>query len=159
MRCEGTNEENIDAMIDKLDVLDLIDRALKDTDKYLVDMKITPDNRIFVSIDGDTGVNIDDCVALSRAIEDGLDRDAEDFELNVASAGLESPLRMPRQYRKNVGQPMTIVTFEGDRYEGVLKDADDEQATLTVNKTKRTPAHEETFRYLDIKEAKLVVKF
>ncbi|MDY5969501.1 MAG: ribosome assembly cofactor RimP [Bacteroidales bacterium] len=146
-------------MIDKLDVLDLIDHSLKGTDKFLVEMKILPENRIYVSIDGDEGITIDDCVDLSRAIENGLDRDVEDFELNVASAGLDSPLKLPRQYRKNIGQPLSVVTFEGDRYEGVLKDADDEQATLTVNKTKRTPAHDRTFRYLDIKEARLIIKF
>ena len=146
-------------MIDKLAVLDLIDKALKGSDKFLVDMKITPDNRIFVAIDGDEGVDIDDCVELSRAIEDGLDRDEEDFELNVASAGLENPLKTARQYVKNIGQPLSIVTFDGDRYEGVLKEADQEQATLTVNKTKRTPEHDEIFKYLDIKEAKLIVRF
>ena len=74
-------------MIDKLHVLDIIHSHLQGSDKFLVDLKITSDNRIFVSIDGDEGVLIDDCVALSRAIENSLDRDAEDFELNVASAG------------------------------------------------------------------------
>ncbi|MBP5643392.1 MAG: hypothetical protein J6X10_04070 [Bacteroidales bacterium] len=84
-------------MIDKLHVLSIIEKALEGSDKFLVDLKITTDNRIFVAIDGDNGIVIDDCVELSRAIENSLNRDEEDFELNVASAGLDSPLRMKRK--------------------------------------------------------------
>ena len=73
-------------MIDKLHILDVITSSLDGTDKYLVDLKITADNRIYVSIDGDNGILIDDCVDLSRKIENSLNRDEEDFELNVASA-------------------------------------------------------------------------
>ena len=79
-------------MIDKLQVLSVIDTALAGTDKFLVDLKISSDNRINVAIDGDNGITIDDCIDLSRKIESSLDRDVEDFELNVASAGAR-PLR------------------------------------------------------------------
>ena len=84
-------------MIDKFKVLDIVKDVLEGSDKYLVNMKITPDNRIFVDIDGDNGINIDDCIEVSRAIENNLNRDEEDFELNVSSAGADSPLKMPRQ--------------------------------------------------------------
>ena len=85
-------------MIDKFKVLDIVKDVLEGSDKYLVNMKITPDNRIFVDIDGDNGINIEDCIEVSRAIENSLNRDEEDFELNVSSAGADSPLKMPRQY-------------------------------------------------------------
>ena len=76
-------------MIDKFKVLDIVKDVLEGSDKYLVNMKITPDNRIFVDIDGDNGINIDDCIEVSRAIENSLNRDEEDFELNVSSAGAD----------------------------------------------------------------------
>ena len=91
-------------MIDKFKVLDIVKDALEGSDKFLVSMKITPDNRIFVDIDGDNGINIDDCIELSRTIENQLDRDEEDFELNVSSAGADAPLKMPRQYRRQIGR-------------------------------------------------------
>ncbi len=146
-------------MIDKLTLLDIIQASLEGTDKFLVDLKITPDNRIFVSIDGDNGIIIDDCVELSRAIESKLNRDEEDFELNVASAGLDSPLRKVRQFKKNIGKELNVTLFTGDKYEGKLYDCDEEQFAITLPETKRTPARNITFKYTDVKAAKLVIKF
>ena len=82
-------------MIDKLKVMELVEGTLEGGPLFLVGMKITPDNRIFIDIDGDNGVTIDDCIALSRTVENSLNRDEEDFELNVSSAGADSPLKMP----------------------------------------------------------------
>ncbi len=146
-------------MIDKLTVLDIVQTALESTDKFLVDLKITPDNRIFISIDSDSSIVIDDCVELSRAIESKLNRDEEDFELNVASAGLDSPLRKVRQFKKNIGKELNVTLFTGDKYEGRLYDCDEEQFAITLPETKRTPARNVTFKYTDVKVAKLVIKF
>lgn len=146
-------------MIDKLHVLSVIDDALSGTDKFLVDLKISTDNRINVAIDGDNGIIIDDCVELSRAIENSLDRDAEDFELNVASAGLDSPLKLKRQYKKNVGQELSVTTFDGEHVEGRLVEADDEQITIKQAGRKNAPAEPMHFAYGDIKTAKIIVKF
>lgn len=146
-------------MIDKLTVFDIVTTALEGTDKFLVDLKITPDNRIFISIDGDNGVIIDDCVELSHIIEDKLDREVEDYELNVASAGLESPLRNVRQYRRNIGREVTVTLMTGDKYQGILKEAGDQQFAVSVPQTKRTPEHDETFAYKDVKATKIVIKF
>ena len=146
-------------MIDKLTVFDIVTTALEGTDKYLVDLKITPDNRIYISIDGDNGVIIDDCVELSRAVESQLNREVEDYELNVASAGLDSPLRNARQYRKNMGQEVTVTLMTGDKYQGILKEADDQHFVVTIPSTKRTPEHDESFAYKDIKATKIVIKF
>ncbi|MBP5548314.1 MAG: ribosome assembly cofactor RimP [Bacteroidales bacterium] len=146
-------------MIDKLYVLDIIDKKLSGTDKFLVDLKISSDNRINVAIDGDNGINIDDCIELSRAIENSLDRDAEDFELNVASAGLDSPLKLKRQYKKNVGQDLTVTTFDGETKEGLLVDADDDRIVLKIAGTKKNASEQIEFAYADIKTAKIVIKF
>ncbi len=147
-------------MIDKLHVLDVVNTALKGSDKFLVDLKITTDNRISVSIDGDEGVTIDDCVALSRAIEGSLDREQEDFELKVASAGLDSPLKLARQYVKNIGETLTVTTMEGETMEGELTDANDEEFTIQPPHGKKKPALEPvTFKYKEVKQAKIVITF
>lgn len=148
-------------MIDKIEVLNTIATALEGTDKFLVDLKVTSDNRIYVAIDGDNGIVIDDCIALSRTIEASLDRDKEDFELNVASAGADSPLKLPRQYRKNVGRDIHVLTFDGETVEGLLADADDQQFTVRPNgrKKKGEAPVERTFVYGDINEAKIIIKF
>lgn len=146
-------------MIDKLHVLEVIDTTLSGTDKFLVDLKISTDNRINVAIDGDSGITIDDCIELSRAIENSLDRDVEDFELNVASAGLDQPLKLRRQYKKNIGQDLTVTTFDGHTVEGRLIDADDELITLRLPGKKNAGAAPVQFPYPDIKTAKIVIKF
>ncbi|MBR6291756.1 MAG: ribosome assembly cofactor RimP [Bacteroidales bacterium] len=146
-------------MIEKIKVLELINGALDGSDKFLVSLKITPDNRIFVDIDGDNGVNIDDCIELSRSIESQLDRDEEDFELNVGSAGADMPLKLPRQYRRHIGRDLDVTTFDGEHLEAELIDADDEGISLRTHATKKTPAEDSRLKYSDIKVAKVVIKF
>lgn len=146
-------------MIDKFKVLDIVKDALEDSDKFLVSMKITPDNRIFVDIDGDNGINIDDCIELSRTIEKQLDRDEEDFELNVSSAGADAPLKMPRQYRRHMGRDLAVETFEGKNYEGTLADCDDKQFTIKIKGTKKVAPQVLTFNYADVRTAKVVLSF
>ena len=146
-------------MIDKLHVLNVINTALEGSDKFLVDFRITTDNRIFVSIDGDNGVVIDDCIALSRAIENSLNRDEEDFELNVASAGLDSPLKLQRQYRKNVGRDVVVTTQDGEVIEGRLEEADDQHITLRLPGKKNATAEPRTIAYADIRTAKVAIRF
>lgn len=146
-------------MIDKLQILEVIDRELSGSDKFLVDLKISTDNRINVSIDGDNGITIDDCIALSRAIENSLDRDAEDFELNVASAGADSPLKLKRQYKKNIGRELSVTTFDGGYMEGRLVDADEEKIVLKLAGKKNSANEPVEFAYPDIKTAKVIIKF
>ena len=145
-------------MIDKFKVLDIVKDVLEGSDKYLINMKITPDNRIFVDIDGDNGINIDDCIEVSRAIESQLDRDEEDFELNVSSAGADSPLKMPRQYRRHVGRELNVTPFDGEQVEGTLMEADDQHFVIKIKGKKKESAREVSFTYEDVKTAKVVVK-
>lgn len=146
-------------MIDKFKVLDIIKDTLEGTDKYLVNMKITPDNRIFVDIDGDDGINIDDCIELSRTIENKLNRDEEDFELNVSSAGADSPLKMPRQYRRHIGRLLSVETFDGEKELGTLTEVGEEQFTIVKKATKKAAQVELTFAFSDVKIAKIELKF
>ncbi len=150
---------NITIMIDKLHVLSIIDSTLSGSDKFLVDLKISTDNRINVAIDGDNGITLDDCIELSRAIENSLDRDVEDFELNVASAGLDSPLKLKRQYKKNIGQDLSVTTFDSETFEGRLIDADDERIIRKLPGRKNMHAEPVKLAYPDIKTAKIIIHF
>lgn len=146
-------------MVDKLKILDIIHDKLDGSDKFLVNLKITPDNRIYIDIDGDNGINIDDCIELSRAIENSLDRNEEDFELNVSSAGADSPLKMPRQYRKNIGRNLTVLRNDGSEAEGRLTEADDDHIVLQKAGTKKMPPQDTSIGYDEIKTASLVLEF
>ena len=146
-------------MRDKLKVMELVKETLEGGPLFLVGMKITPDNRIFIDIDGDEGVTIDDCIELSRKVENSLDRDVEDFELNVSSAGADSPLKMPRQYRRHVGRELTVTTKDGEKNEGVLAEANDEGITLKTRGTKKQAGEELHYKYSEIDVAKVGIKF
>jgi len=106
-------------MIEK--VTTLLNEALSDNPSlFLIDLEITSDNRIVVTLDGDEGVRVEDCIAVSRAIEHNLDREEEDFSLEVMSAGVSEPLTMPRQYKKNLDRTLKIKTVKGETIEGQL---------------------------------------
>ncbi len=146
-------------MIEKIKILELVNSALEGSDKFLVNLKITPDNRIFVDIDGDNGVTIDDCIAVSRAVEGQLDREEEDFELNVGSAGADMPLKLTRQYRRHVGRELEVVMVDGERVEGELREAGDEDILLVVPGGKKQAPQEHRLAYRDIKSARVAIKF
>ncbi|MBR0072249.1 MAG: ribosome assembly cofactor RimP [Bacteroidales bacterium] len=151
--------------MDKVTVLGLIKDKLEGTDKFLVDLRISNDNRINVAIDGDNGITIDDCVELSRYIEKSLNRDEEDFELNVASAGLDSPLKLHRQYVKNIGRFLAITTNDGEKTTGKLMQVSDNEVTILPDnlprKKKQDPEEDntKTIAFNDIQTAKIIVKF
>ena len=156
---EGAGAPCFIVMIEKIKVLEIVKEALEGTDKYLVNLKITPDNRIFVDIDGDNGITIDDCIELSRTVENSLDREEEDFELNVSSAGADSPLKLPRQYRRHEGREVAVETMDGERYEGVLQDSDNEKFSLFIRGTKKVAPEVLTFDYADVKSTRVIIKF
>lgn len=138
----------------------------ENTSLFLLDMKIGADNRISITIDGDQGVTLNDCVALSRHIEHQLDREEEDFALEVASAGATTPIVNPRQYKKNLGRTLKVKT-ESDTLEGELTQVDENGIRLKwsareskpVGKGKITVVKEETIPYTDIVEAKVMIIF
>jgi ribosome maturation factor RimP len=157
-------------MIHKETLQEIIASGLADTDSYPVDIRIKPGNVITVEIDGDTPITVDRCARLSKYIESRLDRDAEDYELTVGSAGIGQPLKTLRQYVKNTGNEVEILTKTGKKHVGVLKAADAETVTLSVTKqikpanspdAKKTETVEEIliFPHAEIKHTKNLIKF
>ena len=149
-------------------VVQLLDQALeKNSSLFLIDLNISEGNHIKVILDGDQGVALKDCIAVSREIEHNLDREEEDFSLEVASAGVSEPLRIPRQFKKNVGRKLKVKAQDGATVEGELVEAGDEQITLQwktrepkpVGKGKVTVQKEAVLTYKDIVEAKVMIKF
>jgi len=112
----------------------LINNYLEGTEKFLVDLKMTPSNKILVEIDSDKVVLIEDCVKLSRFIESNLDREVEDFELQVSSAGVGKPLILKRQYFKNTGRTVEVLLNDGLKKSGVLKSVDEDGIELEEDK-------------------------
>ena len=119
-------------MIDKNVVKELVDEWLQDQEYFLVDIEISPDNRIVVEIDHADGVWIEDCVALSRYIEERLSRDDEDYELEVGSAGLGQPFKVPQQYINFVGKEVEVLDADGIKVKGILKAVDGNDFTVGV---------------------------
>ena len=108
-------------MIEKSIVKSLVETWLEGKDYFLVDIEISQDNKIVVEIDHADGVWIEDCVELSKFIEDHLDRDKEDFELEVGSAGLGQPFKVPQQYVNFIGKEVEVLGADGKKTKGVLK--------------------------------------
>lgn len=123
-------------MIDKVKISEIVEEFLTDEKLFLVDVKVSRDNRIEVFIDGDEGVKIQDCIDLSRNLESRLDREEEDFELSVLSWGLGEPLKLKRQYVKNIGQKVEAVCVSGECIEGVLKEVGENDLLIEVTKGK-----------------------
>ena len=119
-------------MIDKNVVRNLVEEWLQDKEYFLVDVEISPDDRIVVEIDHADGVWIEDCVELSRYIEDRLDRDEEDYELEVGSAGRGQPLRVRQEGVKVGGKSVEVLDSDGKKVKGVLKSVDGNDFTVTV---------------------------
>lgn len=149
-------------------VKDLLDQALDQRkDLILIDFEILSDNTIKVVLDGDNGVLVEDCIFVSRAIEHNLDREEQDFSLEVSSCGAASPLQKPRQYNKHIGRNLEIKTEEGNVLEGLLTDVTLEGVMLKwkarepkpVGKGKVTIIKEVNIAFDNIKEAKVKIKF
>ena len=149
-------------------VAELLENALEENKSlFLIDLNISEDNQIRVILDGDKGVTVEDCIAVSRAIEHNLDREEYDFSLEVMSAGVSEPLTWPRQYKKNIGRNLKIKTKNGEKLEGELTAATEDSFTLTwsarepkpVGKGKVTVQKEATLPYKDIMEAKVMITF
>ena len=154
-------------MIEKSKITQLAEDYLASSSNYLVDVVIKPGNLIIVEIDNDDAVCIEDCVALSRYLEDNLDREAEDFELEVGSAGVTSPFKVLRQYLKNVGNEVEVLLKNGIKLSGLLKSADDKGIVLSLEKQvkpegakrKVTVQEDVIYTFDEIKNTKYLIRF
>ena len=145
----------------------MVEACLGD-DLFLVNVAISADNHIVVEIDSYEGsVSIDNCVAITRAVEQAFDRDKEDYELEVGSAGLTSPLKVKAQYVKNIGNDVEVLTTQGAKLKGVLSEVGDDTFTIKVAKkvkpegAKRPVIVEEdvTIKYSETKYTKYLIQF
>ncbi|CDF77929.1 ribosome maturation factor RimP [Formosa agariphila KMM 3901] len=148
-------------------VENLLESALQErNDLFLISLTISGENAIKVIVDGDEGVSVEDCMFISRAIEHNLDREEQDFSLEVMSAGAASPLTNSRQYAKNIGRTLEVKT-KTETIEAVLVDANEEDIVLEwkarepkpVGKGKVTVQKKANIPYSDIVEAKVMIKF
>lgn len=148
-------------------VINLLNAGLEEKSAlFLIDLTITDANKIIVTLDGDNGVTLQDCIDISRAIEHNLDREEQDFSLEVASAGLSTPLKLVRQYQKSIGRTL-IVTTEDEKIEATLSAVNDDYIVLewTAREPKKIGKGKETVEkrlelpYSKIKEAIVTVTF
>ena len=157
-------------MIDKNVVKTLVDKWLEDNSEkgyFLVDIQVDDDNKIVVEIDHKDGVVIDDCVSLSEFINDNLDRDKEDYELEVGSTGLGQPFKVPQQYVINIGEEVEVLDNDGKKVKGILKAVDGSNFTVTVNEKvkvegKKRPVKmdvDHTYDMNEVKYTKYIIRF
>ena len=153
--------------MDSNKVKQLIDEAIAENPSlFLIDWKITPDDKIVILADGDEGLSVEEIVRISRHVEHNLDREECDFALEVSSPGVGSNLTMPRQFAKNVGRTLEA-TLSDKVMEGEIVEADEEGVTIfwearepkPVGKGKITVEHKEKINYADIKKAIIKVTF
>ncbi|MAW96346.1 MULTISPECIES: ribosome assembly cofactor RimP [unclassified Leeuwenhoekiella] len=149
-------------------VKELLDEAFEEYNSlFLIDFTIKGANEIRVVIDGDEGVTVQDCMNVSRKVEHNLDREEEDFSLEVMSAGATEPLINKRQYKKNIGRDLEVKLNDGSKVIGTLDAADDEKISLSwkervpkeVGKGKMTVEKKEEIAYDSISQAKVKIKF
>jgi ribosome maturation factor RimP len=148
-------------------VKDLLEQGLAEYPSlFLIDLNINDSNKIIITLDGDNGVQLQDCINISRAIDNNLDREEVDFALEVASAGVSLPLKLVRQYKKNIGRTLKIKTST-QTIEALLLEVSEENITVEwssrepkkIGKGKETVLHNEKIAYADIQEAIVTITF
>ncbi len=154
-------------MVNKSYIQTLIDSHLEGTELFLVELNISTTNKIAVTIDSFQGVTIEECIALSRQIEGNLDREADDFELEVSSAGIDQPFKLLKQYEKHLGEQVKVISLDGQTYKGKLLSCNPESFEILTEKKvkvegkKKKQVVTETlrFEYPTIKSTKLEITF
>lgn len=146
-------------MIDKNIVRRLVDEWLEGKEYFLVDIQISPDSKVVVEIDHADGVWIEDCVELSKFIEENLSRDEEDYELEVGSAGLGQPFKVPQQYINFIGKEVEVLDHDGRKVSGGLKSVDGNKFVVSVNEKvhvegKKRPVKMDVDHEYDMNEVK-----
>ncbi len=119
-------------MIDKEIIQKTVQECIDDTQMFIVGINVTPDNVITVTIDSPTGVDTDTCVKITHAIEGACDRDVEDYELEVGSAGITAPMTVRRQFEMNIGNDVEILTRDGRKIHAVLSGVNQDFTEITV---------------------------
>lgn len=145
----------------------MANERLAEIGKFLVSVSVQTGNKIRVEIDGMDGVGISDCVSVSRNIEHNLDREEEDFELEVTTAGLDQAFKVPEQYQKNVGREVQVKLKEGGKIKGKLVKAERDTITLEEKRKERVEGKKKKVEITEqieldkgkIEETKIVISF
>jgi ribosome maturation factor RimP len=153
-------------MIDKAKITAFLNTELEEN-MFLVEVNVSPSNVIRVFVDSFDGLTIDQCISISRSLEQKLDRDKEDFELQVSSPGLSESFKVKEQYLKNKGREVEVQTLDGTQLTGILEEAGEEGITLKTSTRQKMEGHkkkqavvkEHLLTYNEIKSAKVVVSF
>ena len=154
-------------MYSKSEIEKIAAEAIEGTDKFLVEVSVSASNKILVEMDSPQGVNVEDCREMSRFIEGKLDREKEDFELNVSSPGLSKPFRVFQQYAKNVGREVKVEQTDGSSLSGKLVGATEQEIRLTTEskekvegkKSKELVVREHLIPMNKIKQTKVIITF
>ncbi len=154
-------------MISTQEIENIVNEKIQETELFLVELLISGNNNISIVIDSNTDVKIDDCIQLSRFIENKLDRETEDFDLTVTSFGLDRAFKIVAQYKKHLGQIVEIVLLNGKKLEGELINADNESFSVVIEKKvkvegkkkKQLIKEELLFRYDEVKSTKEKISF
>lgn len=157
-------KDGIDKMISEERVRQLVEDKLKGSELFLVEVKVSGGNRISIVIDRETKLNVSDCAELNRYVEEKLNRNVEDFELTVSSPGLDQPLKKLKQFFKNTGRNVRVITKDGRLLRGKMLETNNEEIKLELfrenkKKHKNEPGEILTLKYSEIKETKLEITF
>lgn len=154
-------------MITVQKIKELVDAKLAEGNNFLVELTVKPGNKITILLDNDKGVSIADCVAMSRHVEFSLDRETEDFELSVSSPGLDQPFKTFRQYQKNIGKQVEVLTKQNKKLSGKMKTVTESGIELETRAKERVEGKKGKqliiqsldLKFDEIKEAKVIVTF
>jgi ribosome maturation factor RimP len=154
-------------MITEKIIRELTEEKIKGTDRFIVSVKVSTAKKIEVLLDGLTNIAINDCIEISRFIESSLDRENEDFELMVSSAGIDQPFTVEKQYQKNIGRELIVLKKDGLKVKGVLVSYEPETSILIESEKiikneknkKQTIKEQITIPLQEIKESKLILSF
>ncbi|MGC9375195.1 MAG: ribosome assembly cofactor RimP [Bacteroidales bacterium] len=154
-------------MINKKQIETIIDGIVKEKNAYVVDLMVNSSNKIILELDSFDGFTIDDCADVSRIIEQNIDRDKEDFALEVSTPGLSNPFKVWQQYKKNIGQEVETILKDGHKIQGNLVDVNEEKIVIEETKKvkiegkkkKQTLVEKHPLSFEDIKSTKIVIKF
>lgn len=155
------------SMLDKKEIISLVEKAVEGTDAFIVSVTVSSANDIVVELDSATGIDLDFCAEVTRALNEALDRDVEDYSLEVGSASLTAPFKVRGQYEKHLGDDVELITRDGKKLRGVLTAVGDDDFTVEITRKvkeegKKRPvmvAQPETFAYDQVKEVKYSLSF
>ena len=140
-------------MITNEAIIELVEHYIQGTDIFLVEVAVKPGNVIRIHVDRPDGISIDECVRISRHLNEMLDRDVEDYSLEVSSPGLGTPFKVKQQYDKNTGRKIDVLLSDGTRITGELNSVSEEGIVLKIK------GNEKAIKFEEIKTSKEIISF